>query len=80
MRTRSHSVSVAPVVRAATEESDKSDEDDEGDEGDDEFDRLYINLGDNEWMLRSDHEEHMEDDEVDEEGFGDDFGDSDVIG
>jgi len=46
---------------------------------------LYINLGDNEWMLRSDHEEHVEDDEAradedDEEGFGDDFGDSDVIG
>ena len=72
-------------MRAAVEEktqlhSDKSDEDDEGD---DEHDRLYINLGDNEWMLRSDHEEHMEDDEADEddeEGFGDDFGDSDVIG
>jgi hypothetical protein len=42
-----------------------------------------VYLGDNEWMLRSDYEEHDEDDEDDEDdrvGFGDDFGDGDVTG
>jgi hypothetical protein len=93
MRTRSHSISAASVsivpvvsiVRAATEEKTQlsSDTSDESDEGEYEHERLYVYLGDNEWMLRSDYEEHDEDDEDDEDdrvGFGDDFGDGDVTG
>lgn len=78
-RTRSRSVpavpiSVAPaavsIVRAAIVEKTQL-HTDTSDEGESEYERLYVCTGDNEWMLRSDYEDHIEDDEGDESAEGD---------